>query len=207
VRARIAVLVAALAGIAAAFAASKADATPVVASLWFAVAALACYAGLTIFGVIRSNDADASPTGAAVVSVLDRMLGALGAFLKYLAIALKFLTTASCLLISVVLWVSVIAIIGLLVAGLLFPDWQYAPTFSERLLAAGALLVTLVVALVVARWFVKVPPKKDTIAGGGGAREKPGWCPRCNARFRQHGNELACPSCGLTLPVAGAGTD
>lgn len=201
----IAILVAGLVAILVAFGSAKGGASTTASVVWLLVAGALCHFGLYVFGIIKPADvANRSGLGRAAVSVLDHILGAFGALLKYLAIAVKFLTTASCLLISIALWLSVVAIIGAIVIQLAGPGEPDGPQSSQLLLALAALAITLIAAFAAAYWFVKAPARRRTT--GDGRSEKPGWCPQCRVPFRRREDELVCPSCHLTLPVAGAET-
>jgi Zn finger protein HypA/HybF involved in hydrogenase expression len=201
----IAILVAGAVAIVAAFGSSKGGASTTASVVWLLVSGALGYFGLYVFGIIKPADvANRSRLGRAAVSVLDHILGAFGALLKYLAIAFKFLTTASCLLISIALWLSVMAIIGAIVIRLAGFGEGDGPSSSELWLALGVLAITVSAALAAAFWFVKTPSRRRTT--GDSRSEKPGWCPQCRVPFRRREDELVCPSCHLTLPVAGAET-
>ena len=201
----IAILIAGLVAVVVAFGSSKGGASTTASVLWLLVSGALCYFGLYVFGIVKSADEQSrSALGSAAVSALDYILGAFGALLKYLAIAFKFLTTASCLLISIALWLSVVAIIGAIVIRLINPGEPDGPSSSEMLFALAALAVTLIAAVAAASWFVKAPARRR--AAGDSRSAKPGWCPQCRVPFSRRGDELVCPSCHLTLPAAGAET-
>jgi uncharacterized paraquat-inducible protein A len=201
----IAILVAGLVAILVAFGSAKGGASTTASVLWLLVAGALCYFGLYVFGIVKpADEQNRSALGSAAVSVLDYILGALGALLKYLAIAFKFLTTASCLLISIALWLSVMAILGVIVIRLAGPGEPDGPSSSELLLALVALAITLVAAFTAASWFVKAPARRRTAADNRSGQ--PGWCPQCRVPFIRQDDELVCPRCHLTLPVAGAET-